>query len=44
MSSLFIIRALVPSAVHAVAAPVASSGTPRLSTCAPARGGAERPR
>ena len=39
MSSLVIIRALVPSAVPAVAAPVASSGTPR--SCAPARRGAE---
>jgi hypothetical protein len=43
MSSLFVTRSPVPvpSAVPAVAAPGASSGTPRSSTCAPARGGAE---
>jgi hypothetical protein len=45
MSTLIVTRAPVPSAVPAVAAPVASSGTPRSSTCGPAaRSGAEGPR
>ena len=42
MSSLFVTRSPVPSAVPAVAASVGSSDTPRSSTCVPAaRGGAE---